>query len=93
MNTVGSVPIRISHALGLEHFGLSRIGLLQGSVLFEDIAVDFTPKEWQLLDSAQRHLYRDVMLENYSHLVSLGKHSFPCNSPRHACPILGSKSL
>lgn len=60
---------------GLEHFRLSRIGLFQGSVSFEDISVAFTQDEWQLLDSAQRHLYRDVMLENYRHLLSLGKHS------------------
>lgn len=60
---------------GLEHFRLSRTGLFQGSVSFEDISVAFTQDEWQLLDSAQRHLYRDVMLENYRHLLSLGKHS------------------
>ncbi|MEJ1269798.1 zinc finger protein 81 [Cricetulus griseus] len=47
--------------------------LTKEPVTFEDVAVNFTLGEWALLDSYQKELYRDVMKETFSNLISIGR--------------------
>lgn len=66
---------------------------LQRSVSFEDVTVEFTTDEWQYMGPAHRTLYRDVMLKNYSHFVSMGEQTLLCDSPWDSIPFCSNQNM
>ncbi|XP_045296352.1 zinc finger protein 211-like isoform X4 [Leopardus geoffroyi] len=57
----------------------------QDTVTFEDVAVYLSRQEWGLLDEFQRHLYHDVMLENFELTVFLGGWCGGDHEEEHFC--------
>jgi len=52
---------------------VQKMNTSQVSVSFKDMTVESTQEEGQKIGRTQRTLYREVMLEKYSHLVSMGE--------------------
>ncbi|XP_077772693.1 protein KRBA1 isoform X3 [Podarcis muralis] len=49
------------------------VDALWQEVTFEDIAVSFSREEWSMLDGWQKDLHQEVMLENFTLLLSVGR--------------------
>uniref|UniRef100_A0A8C8AFV3 KRAB domain-containing protein n=1 Tax=Otus sunia TaxID=257818 RepID=A0A8C8AFV3_9STRI len=63
--------------------------VFQEPVAFEDVAVYFSAEEWRGLSGWQKGLYKEVMMENYQLIASLGKGP-PGPAPSHPNPIPGT---
>ncbi|XP_036043765.1 zinc finger protein 431-like isoform X5 [Onychomys torridus] len=51
---------------------LPEVVKMKNAVTYDDVHVGFTWEEWTLLDHSQKNLYKDVMLETYRNLATIG---------------------
>ncbi|XP_027240131.1 zinc finger protein 431 isoform X4 [Cricetulus griseus] len=55
------------------------------TMTYDDLHIDFTWEEWTLLDTSQKNLYKDVMLETYMNLNDIG-YSWEDHTIEEHCP-------
>ncbi|CAO2591987.1 Zinc finger protein 120, partial [Lemmus lemmus] len=71
-----SDPVQLFHSLRLGLPCRRRACQLgsctMNAVTYDDVHVDFTWEEWTLLNPSQKSLYRDVMVETYRNLITIG---------------------
>ncbi|XP_020933626.1 zinc finger protein 501-like isoform X1 [Sus scrofa] len=50
--------------------------MTQGSVQFKDVFIDLSWDEWKYLNADQKSLYKQVILDTYKHMMTLGQWAF-----------------